>query len=73
MPQLLSLNAATTEAHAPRACALQQRKPLQGEACTPQLESSPHSHLEKARAQQEDPAQPEINNFFIHSKHRDHV
>ena len=28
-PQLLSLRATTTEAHAPRACALQQEKPLQ--------------------------------------------
>ena len=27
--QLLSLNATTTEAHVPRACALQQEKPLQ--------------------------------------------
>ena len=32
MPQLLSPRAATTEAHAPRACALQQEKPLQREA-----------------------------------------
>ena len=28
-PQLLSPRATTTEAHAPRACALQQEKPLQ--------------------------------------------
>ena len=35
-PQLLSPRATTTEAHAPRACALQQEKPLQWEAHTPQ-------------------------------------
>ena len=29
VPQLLSLHATTTEAHMPRACALQQEKPLQ--------------------------------------------
>ena len=31
-PQLLSPHATTTEAHAPRACALQQEKPPQWEA-----------------------------------------
>ena len=31
-PQLLSLRATTTEAHAPRACAMQQEKPQQWEA-----------------------------------------
>ena len=36
MPQLLSPHATTTEAHVPRACALQQKKPPQGEAHTPQ-------------------------------------
>ena len=36
MPQLLSLRAATTEAHAPRAHAPQQDKPPQREARTPQ-------------------------------------
>ena len=36
MPQLLSLHAATTEAHTPRACAPQQEKPLQWEARAPQ-------------------------------------
>ena len=35
-----SLHVATTEACEPRACALQQEKTLQGEACTP-LESTP--------------------------------
>ena len=38
--QLLSPCATTTEACEPRACALQQEKTLQGEACTP-LESTP--------------------------------
>ena len=33
--QLLSLYATTTEAHMPRACALQQEKPLQWESHTP--------------------------------------
>ena len=35
-PQLLSLHATATEAHAPRAWALQQEKTPQWEACTPQ-------------------------------------
>ena len=42
-PQLPSPHAATTEASMPRACALQQEKPLQWEALAPQLESSPRS------------------------------
>ena len=47
--------ATTTEARAPRACALQQEKPQQWEACAPQ-QSSPHSlQLEKARVQQQRP------------------
>ena len=55
--QRLSPHATTTEAHAPRACALQQEKPPQCEACAPQLESSPHSlQLEKARMQQRRPS-----------------
>ena len=40
-PQLLSLCATTTETHAPRDCALQQEKPLQWEACTPQRRVAP--------------------------------
>ena len=40
-PQLLSQRATTTEAHAPRACAPQQEKPLQGEACAPQWRVAP--------------------------------
>ena len=59
VPQLLNLHSrahnsrATTEAHEPRAHALQQEKPLQREACTPQLESSPDLlQLEKAHMQQ---------------------
>ena len=35
-PQPLSPHATTTEAHAPRACALQQEKPPQWEARAPQ-------------------------------------
>ena len=50
-PQLLSLCS--------RARALQQEKPPQGEACAPQLESSPHSlKLEKNLRSKEDLAQP---------------
>ena len=43
----------TTEAHVPRAHALQQEKPPQWEACTPQLENSLYlTQLEKAHMQQ---------------------
>ena len=42
-----SLRATTTEAHAPKAHALQQEKPVQWEAHAPQLE--------KARTQQQRP------------------
>ena len=46
----------------PRSHALQQEKPLQWEACTLQLESSPHSpQLEKSSCSNRDPAQPKIN------------
>ena len=41
-------------AHTPRARDPQQKKPLQWEVCAPQ-QSSPHSQLEKARAQQRRP------------------
>jgi len=45
-----------------RACALQQEKPSQWEACAPQLESSPYLvQLEKAHMQKQRPAQPKIN------------
>ena len=40
-PQLLSPHATTTEAHAPRAHALQQEKPPQREARTPQRRVAP--------------------------------
>ena len=43
----------------PRACAPQQKKPLQWEAQAPQPESSSHSpQLEKSPGSSEDPAQP---------------
>ena len=59
--QLLSPNAATTESHAPRACALKQEKPLKWEAHALQLESSPHlQQLEKACANSEDPVGPKV-------------
>ena len=41
VPQLLSLCTTTTEAHAPRARALQQEKPLQWEAHAPQWRVAP--------------------------------
>ena len=43
-PQLLSPRATTTEACAPRACALQQEKPRQWEARTPQRRVAPTRH-----------------------------
>ena len=47
------LSATTTEAHVPRACALQQQRPMQQEAHTSQLESDLHSpQLKEACAQQ---------------------
>ena len=50
-PALQSPRATTTEAHAPRACALQQEKPPQLEARRTATESSPRSpQLEKAHA-----------------------
>ena len=58
----------------PRACALQQEKPLRWEVHTPELESSFHlPQLEKSLSSNEDPAQPNVNkqinylkvNYFI--------
>ena len=65
VPQLLRLGSsprsAITEAHVP-----QEEKPLQWEAWALQLESSPHlTQLEKAHAQQQDPAHPKTNKFLI--------
>ena len=64
--RILSPCATTTEARVPRACAPQQEKPPQWEACAPQwrvapahcttMKSNPYSlQLEKARAQQQRP------------------
>ena len=48
--------------HVPRACALQQEKPLQWKAHALQLESSPHSsQQEKARGRKTQGSQKEIN------------
>ena len=58
-PQRPSPRAAATEARA--ACALQQEKPVQREALTPQLESSLRSN--------EDPAQPKVIKCLIKSVH----
>ena len=46
----LSPHATPTEAHAPRARALQQEKPPQREACAQLREASPIAALEKAHA-----------------------
>ena len=40
-PQLLSLCAAATAAHVPRACVMQEEKPPQREACLPQQRIAP--------------------------------
>ena len=57
--QLLSLGAATTEAHTPGARAPQQEKPPQWDVCKPQLESSPCSlQPEESPSNIKDPAQP---------------
>ena len=52
------------EAHSPRACALQQEKPAQGEISTPQLERSTHSpspQLQKSLHSDEDLMKPKVN------------
>ena len=48
----LSQRATATEAHVFRSCTPKQEKPLQWEAQASELESSPHSQLEKAQAKQ---------------------
>ena len=61
------LGAATTEACAARACALQQEKPPQWDAHTLQLESSPQStryNYRKSLSSNEDPVQPKINKYI---------
>ena len=59
-PVLQSPGATPTEAWALRARAPQQETPLQREACTLPLKSSPQSpQLEKTPRSNEDPAQPE--------------
>lgn len=53
-PQLLSLCAATTKAHGPRACALQEERSPKWEDHTPQWRVAPtcRTQLEKARTEQ---------------------
>ena len=61
-PQLLSSRATTTEAHAPRACALQQEKPPQWEAHAKQRRVAPtHCNYRKPAHTNEDPTRPKIN------------
>ena len=58
-PQLLSLRATTTEAGVPRACALQQEKPLQWKAhALQQRVVSALCNERKPMCSKEDPAQP---------------
>ena len=59
-PQPLNPWVASTEAQTPGACAPKQEKPPKGEACAPQLDSSPRSpQAEKTLGHNnEDPAQP---------------
>ena len=62
VPQLLGLCSRTWPL-CPKACAPQQEKPPQWEACTLQLESSPCSpQLKKSLHSKKDPAQPKIKN-----------
>ena len=61
-PQLLSPRATATEARAPRACAPQQEKPPQGEACAPQRRVAlARRNYRKLARSNEDPTQPKIN------------
>ena len=63
-PQLLSLcsRARALKSLSPQACAPQQKKPPQREACALQLQSSHHSQqLEKSLQGNKDPAEPKIN------------
>jgi len=64
MGQLSPYATTTAEAQSPRACALQQEKPPQGEISTPQLERSTHSpspQLEKSLHSNEDLMKPKVN------------
>ena len=69
MPQLLSPQAATTEAPVPRACAPQQEKPLQWETQHAlQVEKGPCSlQLEKACEQQQRPSTTKKKKKIIHT------
>ena len=70
-PQLLSLYSKPWEPQLLkppwlRAHALQQEKPLQWKACTPQLESNPCLlQPEKSPHRNEDPTQPKKNKYFF--------
>ena len=57
-PHLLSLHATTTEAHAPGACALQQERPPQWEACAPQQRVAPARCSWRGPTHSKDPTQP---------------
>ena len=61
-PVLWSLQATITEAHAPRAHAPQQEKPLQWKAHAPQRRVAPaHHNYRKPALSNKDPMQPKIN------------
>ena len=73
-PQLVSLCAATTEAHAPRACAPHQEKPLQWEAHAPQRRvapltetgESPHTAMKTQRSQTNEFEKKKVNQTHSH-------
>ena len=66
VPQLLSPHAVTTEAHAPSACALKQKKPPQWEAHEPQKRAVPtHPNQRKPTHSNEDPAHPKIKKINL--------
>ena len=54
--ELLSPRATTTEAHTPRACALQQEKPQQQKALAPQRVALARCNEKKLACSNEDPA-----------------
>ena len=68
-PQLLNTRATTTEAHTPRAHALQQEKPLQWEALTLQRRVAPaRRNQRKPVHSNKDPMQPKIKYKIINLK-----
>ena len=64
-PQILSLCGKTTQARVPRACASQQKKPLQWVTVLPTLENSPlSSQIDKRPQSKKDPVQAKKKNIL---------